>query len=516
MLYNQNETLVFFRKFGTSEFMQEPTAGLQAESVYVFEDSVKNAFFLWNDSGRQWIPVTSDKIQALQARKIGVYPSYGFTITSDDTWKSRKNRIQWGKQKRPVTDWKKLLQRYGESRKLEKRNSYTVDENHISKSIYKIILSFNRSCAKCSIGYEYVSAGQLNNKAQLPEFSRESYTRTFDFETGQVTETSSSDDGGVMKQLPEPVLKVFLDTFSDLRNAWAGRTLSAGTELSGIGFANAATSYPFEPNLHILFSRYRLPESVKKAVDRKDPNGYIQVCNLLHIESFRTLHRLYLRYPQVLVVYFWVKEAGFQNVDIINQFLGDIENYGKVLNNPQDFRYFVHDALRYRSEKAVHDMIRKSSTMFYDDFLNMYHQYRNNIAQPIVDQIMKDGITEYQHNVLANMISALEQENVTYSYSEKEQSLMGTYGGYEFLLPEDSNRLTDLGAKLHNCVASYAHLVAEKTTLIVYAQKDGAYAICIEVRENEVLQALGNHNAKLTRPEKAAVDTWAARNRLIR
>ncbi len=511
-----NKTLVFFRKFGTAEFVQETASSLQVDPVYIFEDPVQKTLFLWNGSCQQWTPATSTEIHGLQTRKIGVYPFYDYGVISGDTWKLRKNRIQWGKQKRKVIDWTETLQRYDHSKRITERNRYTLDEQNISKSIFQITLSFNWPQTTCSIHYEYVQAGNLRNEEMLPEFSIQSYDRTFDFETGQVTETSSSEDSVFMKQLPEPVLNVFLDTFARMRNAWAGRTLSAGTELSGIGFASAATSYPFEPNLHLLFNRYRLPESVKRAVDRKNPNGYIQVCDLLHIESYRTLHRLYLRYPQVLVVYFWIKEAGFQNVDVINEFLGDVQNFHKVLNNPQDFRYFVHDALRYRSDKAVYDMICKSDPMFYDDFLNMYHTYRNNIAQPIVDQIMKDGITGYQHNVLANMVSALNQENVSYSYGEEERKLEGSFGGYEFRLPEDSNRLTDIGVKLHNCVASYAHLVENKTTLIVYAQKNGEYAICIEVGENEILQALGNYNARLTRAEESAVDTWAARNHLIR
>ena len=68
--------------------------------------------------------------------------------------------------------------------------------------------------------------------------------------------------------------------------------------------------------------------------------------------------------------------------------------------------------------------------------------------------------------------------------------------GYSFRLPKDSYQLCEIGTALHNCVASYGERVAKEECTIVYAQKNGEYKICIEVRGKEIVQERIDRNER--------------------
>ena len=74
--------------------------------------------------------------------------------------------------------------------------------------------------------------------------------------------------------------------------------------------------------------------------------------------------------------------------------------------------------------------------------------------------------------------------------------------------------MCEIGASLHNCVASYVDRVGKRECTIIYVRKDGAYRICIEVRDGEIWQEKTNYNAKPSEEEEAALLKWHERHSL--
>ncbi len=57
--------------------------------------------------------------------------------------------------------------------------------------------------------------------------------------------------------------------------------------------------------------------------------------------------------------------------------------------------------------------------------------------------------------------------------------------GYKFCLPEDTNRLVDIGSKMNICVGHlYRDKAVNKQCTIIYAKKANEYELCIEVSKH--------------------------------
>lgn len=519
------EELTFWRDFETQKFVSEENTELQMDFVY--EDLTAEQVKLWNQKNQQWNLSSYEELKDLKSHKIGVYPRYDYDYNFEKSYNAYKKDIRWDgfckKDKFFFTETKDSLKEklncYYYERSVTKKNNYSVDDELVEKSIYRIVLGFDWDKLICSMKIDYVDAIRGVDENISPMFRLKKQVFEFDLKNGKCPEIKNddyivydlteydlpeSDFEQPFFHLPQSVMSVFIAKFLTMRNKWAGRELSVGSVMEGFTYVRAATAYPYEPNLYVLKNKSNLITYF----DRTNPEEYKEVCRKLGIKNYRTLHRIYLTCPRVLLVYKVLKDAGFTNVDVINSFLEKSDQYIRILDNEEDFQFFVKEALQYRSEKSVRDMITSASWEYYYDFLYMYHRYREDIAQPIIDEIMREGITKYQHDVLAKLAAAIEHKNITYKYNRKEKALESDFGDYAFRLPEDSDKLIDIGVEMNNCVASYSHKVKEKKSLIVYAVKKNKYVICIELRGNEVYQALGKNNSMLMGSDASALDKW--------
>jgi len=114
------------------------------------------------------------------------------------------------------------------------------------------------------------------------------------------------------------------------------------------------------------------------------------------------------------------------------------------------------------------------------------------LSDSVIRKIGKEGFTEYNHDLLmriyrdAHPDSEEHFENQIIEYDEVEQELCWQHSGFEFCLPEDTNRLVEIGSKMNICVGHlYRDKAAKKQCTIVYAKKDDSYELCIEVQKTK-------------------------------
>ena len=107
-------------------------------------------------------------------------------------------------------------------------------------------------------------------------------------------------------------------------------------------------------------------------------------------------------------------------------------------------------------------------------------------------------------------------ENFPIAYSPEEKQLEWEKDGYKFCLPEDTNRLVDIGYKMNICVGHlYREKAAQKQCDIVYATKNDEYELCVELRKTagnrfEVVQKSAFSNREPKGKLLAAFNSWRA------
>lgn len=149
----------------------------------------------------------------------------------------------------------------------------------------------------------------------------------------------------------------------------------------------------------------------------------------------------------------------------------------------------------------------------------------NALPADVIQKIRDEGFTRYNHDLLMNMYNDLHPErnectkNLAISYTEEEQQLAWESDGYQFCLPEDTDRLLDIGAKMNICVGHlYREKALTKGCTIVYAKKDDEYELCIEVHKEGGLfrliqrSAFSNHNPK--GPALLAFKRWCREKKI--
>ncbi len=113
------------------------------------------------------------------------------------------------------------------------------------------------------------------------------------------------------------------------------------------------------------------------------------------------------------------------------------------------------------------------------------------LSEQVIKKIGKDGFTMYNHDMLLRIYRQSHPEqkekfkNQNIVYSAKEKELEWEIDGYKFCLPEDTDRLVDIGYKMNICVGNnYRESAVKKECIIIYAIKNNEYELCIEVQKN--------------------------------
>lgn len=170
----------------------------------------------------------------------------------------------------------------------------------------------------------------------------------------------------------------------------------------------------------------------------------------------------------------------------------------------------MNSMLESKSEVSAAGFLKKLnlSQGYVEDCINMFQSYYEKLTPEFKNSMFREGFTEYNHNVLARISYSTRYEKVVFKYTDEQYALEDEIDGYKFLLAEDSDRLLEIGEKMHNCVASYKNKILSKRCTIVYAIKDGVYSVCIELINGRVVQELCARNKRPDIKTRALLLKW--------
>lgn len=357
--------------------------------------------------------------------------------------------------------------------------------------------------------------------------------------------------------IPVTVIDVAIEYLRDVAKDRFGFRPSYLGNAHGLNNLIAFFESPLDPNLYML----------KDVIGEKNYTNmlrsgcfdtYRELCKLFGIEKPpSSLRKAYVMKPENLVIYIFLRNCGFADINIIRRFFYREEIFGypllklhydditgQITQNSHSgyaisyFQRFCRWLLSHRSEKAIASRILRWSNEKFShaaiDTLRMFiaaELYENEelINITIVQRLINEGLTQEVHDALFEDLyiirpdiadpfhnrKKLEYKNTTYSYNDKEISLETTIDGYDFFLPKDTKELQKWSNKFHNCVACYDSMIINGNSLIVAMQKEDKYVACIEIQQRKITQALGVCNTNLSKEYKFIINIWAKLNNIL-
>lgn len=231
------------------------------------------------------------------------------------------------------------------------------------------------------------------------------------------------------------------------------------------------------------------PDCVKK---------FIQLTGLPYTPK---INKILLQGHRNFAEYFSICSLGFKDEKLIEKLMDEDKSRLFAAASPYSdnllFKADVSFLFMFYDEKTLVKLISEQlyEKEYYttDDCLSYMKMLSEaeELSQDVINKIGKEGFTEYNHNLLMRIWRDLhpsegEQfENEAISYSDEEKNLEWENAGYKFCLPENTDRLVDIGSKMNICVGHlYRDKAVNKECTIVYAQKDDEYELCIEVNKH--------------------------------
>ena len=280
------------------------------------------------------------------------------------------------------------------------------------------------------------------------------------------------------------------------------------------------TKLPCEPNLYEVLMNKELNDlKFNFKYDRSDTKVLASFLQKAHLKDYRILRKMYAKHPIVLLLCMRLHDSGFRDINLYNRVIESEENREEIRHlDRKSLVFFSKYSIKKRGQlSTMNTILRKSEDVDYfmkDDAFCMFRSYFRHIPEELRKDILEDGFTRFNHDALCKVSFSAENRNITFKYSGEQKNLEDDIDGYSFRLPKTNMQMCEIGTALHNCVASYAEIVEGKECTIVYAEKDGEYKICIEVRGKEVCQERIDRNEAPTGEEKAVLSKWHERHGL--
>jgi len=284
----------------------------------------------------------------------------------------------------------------------------------------------------------------------------------------------------------------------------------------------ALIHFPYEPALYFAIKKIMRDEFdsfLQTNPYRLDTNCYQNYCKSLGFTSYKTLKKLFYINQNNLYYYHKLINSGFSDKNIINRILQNPQIDSLLCDGGNHFSFFTKWAIPLKGEKAAWNLIEKylahhSNNNIVSDFLYMFHSYFTYLDYEARSSILKDGITVYNHDLLANIGKKAKNTNIDFQYTKEEKELEDSIEGYSFKLPKDYYELVDVATKLHNCAASYRNRILNKETLVMYAMKNDNYVLCIEVRGKTVHQQRVDRNGTPKEKDDQVMCLWRTKHNL--
>lgn len=565
------EKIYFYRKFGTADFI------LSEKEKKIIPVRIKNQFLpdnlVYNWSNNIWekadsIPEENDEILPAEFVEFpvrSVKPSFsGHGVLFDERGLSIEDLSPC--EMADYCAWKREESRYFfNSRNFKDANDSQKDyfgaELCVDEEKLTLSLTFKKFARKELEGRDYMNR-HIDSK--FPVYSSEAIERPsfisetifFDMKQGNISfDFDSNSEPWRLKQnshkeflpfelhdkilqllgnlefyfYPQSVLCAAYKKLSELAKKFTGLSEAPAT-INYLSEENTKPRYlsemyvltklPCEPNLYEVLMNKELNDlKFNFKYDRSDTKVLASFLQKAHLKDYRILRKVYAKHPIVLLLCMRLHDSGFRDINLYNRVIESEENREEIRHlDRKSLVFFSKYSIKKRGQlSTMNTILRKSEDVDYfmkDDAFCMFRSYFRHIPEELRKDILEDGFTRFNHDALAKISYSVENRNITFKYSGEQKKLEDDIDGYSFRLPKTNMQMCEIGTALHNCVASYAEIVEGKECTIVYAEKDGEYKICIEVRGKEVCQERIDRNEVPTGEEKAVLSKWHERHGL--
>ena len=565
------EKIYFYRKFGTADFV------LSEKEKKIIPVRIKNQFLpdnlVYNWSNNIWekadsIPEENDEILPAEFVEFpvrSVKPSFSeHGVLSDERGFSIEDLSPC--EMADYCAWKREESRYFfNSRNFKDANDSQKDyfgaELCVDEEKLTLSLTFKKFARKELEGRDYMNR-HIDSK--FPVYSSEAIERPsfisetifFDMKEGNISfDFDSNSEPWRLKQnshkeflpfelhdkilqllgnlefyfYPQSVLCAAYKKLSELAKKFTGLSEAPAT-INYLSEENTKPRYlsemyvltklPCEPNLYEVLMNKELNDlKFNFKYDRSDTKVLGSFLQKAHLKDYRILRKVYAKHPIVLLLCMRLHDSGFRDINLYNRVIESEENREEIRHlDRKSLVFFSKYSIKKRGQlSTMNTILRKSEDVDYfmkDDAFCMFRSYFRHIPEELRKDILEDGFTRFNHDALCKVSFSAENRNITFKYSGEQKNLEDDIDGYSFRLPKTNMQMCEIGTALHNCVASYAEIVEGKECTIVYAEKDGEYKICIEVRGKEVCQERIDRNEAPTGEEKAVLSKWHERHGL--
>ena len=565
------EKIYFYRKFGTADFI------LSEKEKKIIPVRIKNQFlpdnFVYNWSNNIWekadsIPEENDEILPAEFVEFpvrSVKPSFSeHSVLSDERGLSIEDLSPC--EMADYCAWKREESRYFfNSRNFKDANDSQKDyfgaELCVDEEKLTLSLTFKKFARKELEGRDYMNR-HIDSK--FPVYSSEAIERPsfisetifFDMKQGNISfDFDSNSEPWRLRQnshkeflpfelhdkilqllgnlefyfYPQSVLCAAYKKLSELAKKFTGLSEAPAT-INYLSEENTKPRYlsemyvltklPCEPNLYEVLMNKELNDlKFNFKYDRSDTKVLGSFLQKAHLKDYRILRKVYAKHPIVLLLCMRLHDSGFRDINLYNRVIESEENREEIRHlDRKSLVFFSKYSIKKRGQlSTMNTILRKSEDVDYfmkDDAFCMFRSYFRHIPEELRKDILEDGFTRFNHDALCKVSFSAENRSITFKYSGEQKKLEDDIDGYSFRLPKTNMQMCEIGTALHNCVASYAEIVEGKECTIVYAEKDGEYKICIEVRGKEVCQERIDRNEAPTGEEKAVLSKWHERHGL--
>lgn len=565
------EKIYFYRKFGTADFI------LSEKEKKIIPVRIKNQFLpdnlVYNWSNNIWekadsIPEENDETLPAEFVEFpvrSVKPSFsGHGVLFDKSGLSIEDLSPC--EMADYCAWKREESRYFfNSRNFKDANDSQKDyfgaELCVDEEKLTLSLTFKKFARKELEGRDYMNR-HIDSK--FPVYSSEAIERPsfisetifFDMKEGNISfDFDSNSEPWRLKQnshkeflpfelhdkilqllgnlefyfYPQSVLCAAYKKLSELAKKFTGLSEAPAT-INYLSEENTKPRYlsemyvltklPCEPNLYEVLMNKELNDlKFNFKYDRSDTKVLASFLQKAHLKDYRILRKVYAKHPIVLLLCMRLHDSGFRDINLYNRVIESEENREEIRHlDRKSLIFFSKYSIKKRGQlSTMNTILRKSEDVDYfmkDDAFCMFRSYFRHIPEELRKDILEDGFTRFNHDALCKVSFSTENRNITFKYSGEQKNLEDDIDGYSFRLPKTNMQMCEIGTALHNCVASYAEIVEGKECTIVYAEKDGEYKICIEVRGKEVCQERIDRNEAPTGEEKAVLSKWHERHGL--
>ena len=565
------EKIYFYRKFGTADFI------LSEKEKKIIPVRIKNQFLpdnlVYNWSNNIWekadsIPEENDETLPAEFVEFpvrSVKPSFsGHGVLSDERGLSIEDLSPC--EMADYCAWKREESRYFfNSRNFKDANDSQKDyfgaELCVDEEKLTLSLTFKKFARKELEGRDYMNR-HIDSK--FPVYSSEAIERPsfisetifFDMKQGNISfDFDSNSEPWRLKQnshkeflpfelhnkilqllgnlefyfYPQSVLCAAYKKLSELAKKFTGLSEAPAT-INYLSEENTKPRYlsemyvltklPCEPNLYEVLMNKELNDlKFNFKYDRSDTKVLASFLQRAHLKDYRILRKVYAEHPIVLLLCMRLHDSGFRDINLYNRVIESEENREEIRHlDRKSLVFFSKYSIKKRGQlSTMNTILRKSEDVDYfmkDDAFCMFRSYFRHIPEELRKDILEDGFTRFNHDALCKVSFSAENRSITFKYSGEQKNLEDDIDGYSFRLPKTNMQMCEIGTALHNCVASYAEIVEGKECTIVYAEKDGEYKICIEVRGKEVCQERIDRNEVPTGEEKAVLSKWHERHGL--